>query len=188
VIVFVVLLVIVAVIAGGVAVGAVLNKRSFARQNEIVPGSKTRAPAAWAGAHTPEALLHRRLKSAVDSARTQLGRSAGAFDDVVAAIARGAQEIDERLIAAATLAAPYRAKAVGDLEPSVAALEAAVAGIGGSAGSLDSDAISSALADANQRLDSINSARAEVEAADRSSLPPPRQAARPRPAEGPETP
>jgi hypothetical protein len=187
-----IILVVVAVVVGLVAYGAMVNKRSFRKQGQIIQGVDSRAPAAWAGDHSPEAKLHRRLRAAVDGARAQLGTGAG-FDDVVASIGRGAQEIDDRLIAAAALPAQFRDKAIADVEPSVVALEAAVAGIGATAGQTDQGAITAAIAEANQRLAALNEARAEVARVDRNevdldqaglNLPPPAARPQPRPDTG----
>ena len=162
------LLLLILAVVGAVSLVAMQNKRAFTTQNEIAAGTKSRAPAAWAGAHTPEALLHRRLRTAVDGARAQVGGVGSGLDDVVAAIARGAQEIDDRLIAAAALPASGRGAAVAALEPSVAALENAVVGLGSSASNATAagSAITSAVADAHQRLDALNEALVEVNAAD----------------------
>src|SRR5688500_396681 len=118
-VVVLIVLVIAAAIAGAVAYGAVRNKRAFAAQNEIMPGTPSRAPAAWAGAHSPEALLHRRLGGVVKAARAQLSGPGSGLEDVIAAIGRGAQDVDDRLIAAAALPAQHRTAAIAGLEPSV---------------------------------------------------------------------
>jgi hypothetical protein len=160
------LLILVAAVVLAVAYGAMRNKRAFAKQNEIVAGTPSRAPAAWAGAHTPEALLHRRLRDAVDAARAQLAAAGTGFEDVVAAIGRGAQEVDDRLIAAAALPAPHRATAIAEVEPSVVALENAVAGLMSSATTNDQTAVTAAVAEAHDRLEALAEARAEVDQAD----------------------
>jgi len=166
------LVLLVAAIAVAVAYGAMRNKRAFAKQNEIIAGTPSRAPAAWAGAHSPEALLHRRLRGAVDASRAQLAAAGSGFEDVVAAIARGAQDIDDRLIAAAALPAPHRTAAIAEIEPSVVALENAVAGLAANASSADKTIVAGALAEAQQRLDALAAARAEVDQAD-GSMPSP---------------
>ena len=56
-----------AIVGFGVAL-TVRSRKDFAEQNEVVPGVASPAPASWAGAHTPEAKLHRRLKEAVAAA------------------------------------------------------------------------------------------------------------------------
>jgi len=163
---FIGLVILVAAIATAVAYGAVRNKRAFAKQNEIVAGTPSRAPAAWAGAHSPEALLHRRLRGAVDASRAQLAAAGSGFEDVVAAIARGAQDIDDRLIAAAALSTQHRTAAIAEIEPSVVALENAVAGLTASAAATDQAVVAGAIAEAHQRLDALAAARAEVDEAD----------------------
>ena len=56
VVVVLLLFVVSAAVAATVVVRA--QKRKFAEANVIVPGTTTKAPAEWAGAHTPEARLH----------------------------------------------------------------------------------------------------------------------------------
>jgi hypothetical protein len=160
------LVILLAAIAAAVAYGAIRNKRAFAKQNEIIAGTPSRAPAAWAGAHSPEALLHRRLRGAVDATRVQLASAGSGFEDVIAAIARGAQDVDDRLIAAAALPAPQRTTAIAEIEPSVLALENAVAGLNASARATDQAVVAGAIAEAHQRLDALAAARAEVDQAD----------------------
>lgn len=176
---FIGLVLLIAAVATAVAYGAIRNKRAFAKQNEIIAGTPSRAPAEWAGAHSPEALLHRRLRGAVDASRAQLAAAGSGFEDVVAAIARGAQEIDDRLIAAAALPVPHRTRAIAEIEPSVAALEDAVAGLAANASTSDQATVAGAIAAAHDRLDALAAARAEVEEAD-VSMPSPAPEAAPR--------
>lgn len=154
------------VLAAAITYGAMRNKASFAKSNQIVPGTVSRAPVEWAGAHTPEALLHRRLISAVAAARAQSG-----VGDVQQAVERGALEIDDRLIAAAALPAANRGAAIAAIEPSVLALENAVSGV--KASSIDSaattPALDSAVAEVQNRLDAVAEARAEVDQLDNTS-------------------
>ncbi len=56
-------------IVGVAAYVALRNAQDFSDANEVVPGVPTSAPKAWAGAHTPEARLHRRLRDAVMASR-----------------------------------------------------------------------------------------------------------------------
>jgi len=154
------------VLAAAIAYGAMRNKASFAASNQIVPGTPGRAPVEWAGAHTPEALLHRRLVVAAAAARAQTGAG-----DVQQAVERGALEIDDRLIAAAALPAANRAAAIAAIEPSVLALENAVSGVKGSP--LDAapatPALDSAVTEVQNRLDAVAEARAEVDQLDNTS-------------------
>lgn len=178
------LVILVAAVAAAAAYGAMRNKRAFARQNEIIAGTPSRAPAAWAGAHSPEALLHRRLRAAVDASRAQLAAAGSGFEEVVAAISRGAQEVDDRLIAAAALPAPQRTTAIADIEPSVLALENAVAGLLANRATTDQGAVAAAVAEAHGRLDALAAARAEVDDLDVQ----PRPATEPRPQPDPPPP
>lgn len=164
------LVLLVAVLAAAIAFGAVRNRAAFAQQNEIVRGTPSKAPAAWAGAHSPEAKLHRRLRTVVDAARAQAGAGGSGFGDVQQAVERGALEVDDRLIAAAALPAGHREAAIAPIEPSVIALENAVAGAGSAAapgvtGGAPA-AIDAAVVEVQDRLDAIAEARAEVDRLD----------------------
>lgn len=191
-IVLVGLVLLVAALAAAIAYGAVRNKAAFGRQNEIVQGTASRAPAAWAGAHTAEARLHRRLRAVVDATRAQAVGGSG-LGDVEQTVERGALEIDDRLIAAAALPAPHRDAAIAAIEPSVVALENAVAGAGaGSVPGAAPAAIDSAVVEVQDRLGAIAEARAEVDRLDGVQHQPvtspqpaePPRVERPRPAEG----
>jgi len=159
--------VVVAAIGFGVAL-AVSSKQDFAEQNEVVPGVKSPAPASWAGAHTPEARLHRRLKAAVDAALAnprlvELGLAGRTRQIETEALA-----IDERLVAAAALPERTRAEAVERLEAPVEALEDAVTALVQSVSVGDSkELLEQAVSDADIRLQALAEARAEVERIDR---------------------
>ena len=157
-------LVVVALAAAAAAVGATAGrvKRSAQRANEVVPGTPTRAPIGWAGAHSPEATMHRRLRAAVQAARAQ---GAAGSTGVTHAVERGALEIDERLIAAAELPDTHRAAAIAAIEPSVVALENAVAGVR-SDDTVQRPELQAAMDDVQSRVDAVAEARAEVEQLD----------------------
>ena len=164
-----ILLAAVACIVGfGVAL-SVRGKRDFAKQNEVVPGRKSPAPASWAGAHSPEAKLHRRLGDAVRAANgnprlVELGLAAQTKQ-----IEAEAMAIDERLVAAAGLPTSLRAPAVAEFEPQVTALEDAVATLIASTTINDSmQLLEQAVSEADVKLQALAEARAEVEAVDRS--------------------
>jgi hypothetical protein len=158
----------------GVAIGARRVKQSALRSNEVVSGTATAAPIAWAGAHTPEALLHRRLRAAVDAARAQGSAGVAGSNEVLQAVERGATEIDERLIAAAALPATHRDAAIAAIEPSVTALENAIAGVR-TDGTAQAPELQAAMDDLQGRLDALAAARAEVDQLDTTRV---------RPAEG----
>ncbi len=160
-------LVLAAVVAFGVAL-AVRSRKEFAEQNEVVPGVRSPAPAAWAGAHTPEAKLHRRLRVAVDAARANPRLVELGLAERVRQIEAEALAIDERLVAAAALPERVRADAVAEFEAPVAALEDAVAALSRSVSVSDSkELLQQAVSDADIRLQALAEARAEVERIDR---------------------
>jgi len=158
---------VVAIVAFGVAL-AVRSKQEFAAQNEVVPGKRSPAPASWAGAHTPEAKLHRRLKAAVDAARANPRLVELGLAERTRQIETDALAIDERLVAAAALPQRHRTEAVASFEPPVAALEDAVAALVQSVSVGDSkELLEQAVSDADIRLQALAEARAEVERIDR---------------------
>ncbi len=160
---------VVAVVAFGVAL-TVRSRREFAEQNEVVPGVESAAPASWAGAHTPEAKLHRRLKAAVEGARANPRLVELGLADRTRQIETDALAIDDRLVAAAALPERHRVDAVAAFEPAVAALEDAVAALVQSVGVGDSkELLERAVSDADIRLQALAEARAEVERIDRQA-------------------
>ena len=121
----------VVVIAAVVAATAVVRsqKRQYAKANEVVPGTATRAPAEWAGAHTPEARLHRRLRDAVAAVRAGSGMEDAWALDARVALEQHALAVDERLIAVAGLPERVRAEPLAGVSAAVDAVEAAVASL-----------------------------------------------------------
>ncbi len=172
---FVLVAVIAAVVlgAGGIGVFAARQKRLTARSNEVVPGVATKAPPAWAGSHTPEAKLHRRLVDAVSAVRNNPTLSDSAFGDARASIEQMALALDDRLIAAAGLPASHRQAAIAAVEPSVVSLENAVAtlvappAVGRPEIEGRQQAIDDSLRAAQMRLQALAEARLEVDRLDR---------------------
>ena len=166
---FILLATVIGIVGFGVAL-SVRGKRDFAKQNEVVPGKKSPAPASWAGAHSPEAKLHRRLGDAVRAANgnpelMELGLAIQTKQIEAEALA-----IDERLVAAAGLPTSHRAGAVAEFIPQVAALEDAVAALIKSTTVNDSKRLlEQAVSDADIKLQALAEARAEIEAVDRSA-------------------
>ncbi len=161
---------IVAVVAiGGFAVAlAVRGKREYDRSNEVVPGVASSAPSSWAGAHSPEARLHRRLRDAVAALRANPNLEAHGLSRQTADLEREALAIDERLVAAAALPECTRADAVAAFEPLVTTFEDAVTQLVTSATVADSkELVEQAVTDADLRLQALAAARAEVEQIDR---------------------
>lgn len=121
-------IVLLVVIGCGVAFTVALAKRSkaqLAAGAEPLPGMPTGAPREWAGQHTPEAKMHRRLVGLAQTlAALPLG-DAGAIERQVAAQHR-IHELDRRLIALAAAPDSARREAVAGMEPEVTAAEAEV--------------------------------------------------------------
>lgn len=163
-----------ALVAIGIAVVAVLayvalrNAQDFSDANEIVPGVKTNAPKAWAGAHSPEARLHRRLRDAIAAMQANASLDDPAMAPVRSSIEEQALGVDERLIAAAALPKQHREEPLRQVEKAVHAIEGAVAGVvdlrGPSMGAIDQG-----LEDVRARMLNVEAARAELEALSPSS-------------------
>lgn len=127
----VLLLVVVVLAAAGSGAVAVVRagKRDYAAANEVVPGAPTTAPAAWAGAHTPEALLHRRLRDAVAAVRANPAMEDAWAVESRVSLEQQARAVDERLIAVAALPATVRDRPMAGVAAAVDAVEAAVAAL-----------------------------------------------------------
>ncbi len=170
-----------AVVAFGVMLAA-RSKQEFAEQNQVVPGYKSPAPASWAGAHSREAKLHRRLGDAVKGARANPRFVELGLAPQMTAIEAEALAIDERLVAAAALPAAHREAAIDPLEQHVIDLEAAIAELVTSISVSDSKVqLEAAVSAADIKLQALAEARAEVEQIDKrasgnvtpTDLPPP---------------
>ncbi|MDG1266259.1 MAG: hypothetical protein P8O03_08035 [Ilumatobacter sp.] len=158
----------VAAVIGFAIALAVRSKREFDEQNQVVPGRSSPAPASWAGAHSREAKLHRRLGNAVRGAHAnprlvELGLAAQ-----LRSIDAEAMAIDERLVAAAGLPAAHRDATIESLEASVVQLEKAVVDVVNSISVAESkQQLEQAVSAADLKLQALAAARAEVEMIDR---------------------
>ena len=156
-----------AVVGFGIAL-AVRSKHEFGEQNQVVPGRPSPAPASWAGAHSREAKLHRRLGDAVQGAHAnprfvELGLAAQ-----MQVIDAEAMAIDERLVAASALPAAHRDAAIDPLEANVVQLETTIADMVTSISVADSkQQLEQAVSAADLKLQALAAARAEVEMIDR---------------------
>ncbi len=157
--IWVVVAVLVAVAAAGAGAGAlaVSARRKYAAANQIVPGSPSAAPAEWAGDHSPQAKLHRRLVAATAAARAS-NTSATALATVQAT----ALAIDDRLIAAAALPAAHREAAVAQVAPFVEQLEATVAQLGSITAGADS--VDARLIETQRCITALEEAHSELDA------------------------
>jgi hypothetical protein len=161
----------VAVVAGtAVAVLAIEIRRRQRRANQVVPGIGGPAPASWAGAHTPEARLHRRLRDAMAALRAVPGLDATSPGGR-AELDRYALALDERLVAVAAVPESVRAPALDRVTADIEALESA-------AGALTTQvagggpALGDAVRSLSQRMVLLDEARAELDALETGALPP----------------
>ena len=106
-----------------------MGLRDVAKANEVVTGTATRAPAEWAGAHTPEARLHRRLRDAVAALRAEPAMEDAWRTDARVSLEPHALTVDERLIAVAALPDRVRVEPMASVAAAVEAVEAAVAAV-----------------------------------------------------------
>lgn len=123
-----VVLLVVAVVASGALFAIALARRSrgqLVAGTEALPGMPTGAPLEWAGQHTPEAKMHRRLVGLAQTVAALPLGDATAIERQVA-VQHKIQELDRRLISFAVAPEPARREAVDGLEPEVAAAEAEV--------------------------------------------------------------
>ena len=119
-----VVLVVLAGVGGAVAL-AVSGRRQYAAQNEIIPGQPSEAPASWAGAHTPEAKLHRRLGAMVRGLRDAADHGHEGIDALERRVEleQAALDLDRQLIAAAARGDGGRTAAIAAIGEQVAELE-----------------------------------------------------------------
>jgi len=148
--------------AVGLVALAVSSKRSADRSNEIIPGTPSLAPDSWAGAHTPEAKLHRRLVDVVAALRAVHGLD-GMTLDRRADIERHALELDRRLVAVAALPAGVRTEPLGIIEGDVKELEMGVAALTVRVAEQRLP-LDDAFRDLAERLDHLDQARSELDA------------------------
>lgn len=160
---------VVAFIGFGVAL-AVRGKKDFDAQNEVVPGMTSAAPKSWAGAHSREAKLHRRLGDAVKGALANPRFIELGLAPQMKAIEAEALAIDERLVAAAALPAAHREAAIDPLERNVEELEATIADMVTGISVADTkELLQEAVSAADIRLQALAQARAEIERVDREA-------------------
>jgi hypothetical protein len=127
-------LVVLGILVVGVVVGAVVfyavalarrSKAQLAAGVESVPGMPTGAPAEWAGSHSPEAKMHRRLTGLARTlAALPLGDAASI--ERRTATEQRIQSLDRRLIALAGAPDATRRDAVSALSAEVDAAETEV--------------------------------------------------------------
>ncbi len=155
------------VVLGTIAYVALRNAQDFSDANELIPGVSTGAPKAWAGAHSPEARLHRRLRDAMTALRANRSLDEPALVEVREALEREALAVDDRLVAAAALPKNVRDEPIRQVAEAVDAVEAAVADIVLLRG--PGADVQRGLEQVRTRLALVAEARAELEAGSGSS-------------------
>lgn len=156
------------VVLGTIAYVALRNAQDFSDANEIIPGVPTSAPKAWAGAHSPEARLHRRLRDAMTALRANRTLDEPALVEVRETLEREALALDDRLVAAAALPKNVRDEPIRQVGDAVEAIEAAVADIVLLRG--PGADVQRGIEQVRTRLALVADARAELEEGSPSSL------------------
>ncbi|MBF6447444.1 MULTISPECIES: hypothetical protein [Nocardia] len=155
---FVLLLLVLALVVtvgGIVAIGAVAlahQRRRIAAENQVVPGTATRAPTAWARSHDPEARLHRRLRDAMTALRAVTAYDTAATVTLRADLEQSALALDDHLVAISMLRPDARTAQLAQAERAVAAVEAGVADYATAATQPDLRALEADLAGVRERL------------------------------------
>lgn len=155
------LVVVVAAVAGALVLG-LRSKQEFDDANVVVAGVDTGAPAAWAGAHSPEALLHRRLRDAVRALRANADLS-GSLTEALVRLEGEAVAIDRRLVAAAALPSSVQAEPMARVEAAVVALEQAAADAALAGQLTDESVIGETTEAITDRLNAVAEARAALD-------------------------
>ncbi|WP_063009715.1 hypothetical protein [Nocardia kruczakiae] len=162
---FVLLLLVLAlllIVGGAVAAGAVAlahQRRRIAAENQVVPGTATRAPAAWARSHDPEARLHRRLRDAMTALRAVTAYDTAATVTLRADLEQSALALDDHLVAISMLRPDARTAQRAQAERAVAAVEAGVADYATAATRPDLGALEADLAQVRARLTTADDLR-----------------------------
>lgn len=151
------------VVVGTLAYVALRNAQDFSDANEIIPGVATNAPKAWAGAHSVEARLHRRLRDAMTALRANRSLDEPALVEVREALEREALAVDDRLVAAAALPAKVRDEPLRQVGSAVEAIEGIVADIVLLRGPVG-DRTEQSIEQVRTRLALVAEARAELDA------------------------
>lgn len=175
------ILVVAAGIAGAAAL-AVRSKRKFQADNEVIPGRPTTAPAEWAGAHTPEARMHRRLVDVVAALRAHplLEEGTGMLEARVT-LEEQVAAIDEQLVAVAALPERVRADPLARVEQQVVLVEQAAADLAAAGASPVGEpaALEQQVQDVSRQLDELARIRAELDATPPAAAPAPEPRAEP---------
>lgn len=155
---------------GGLGVAYVLGAGAVGKnaknRNQVVPGVKTNAPASWAGAHEPEAKLHRRLRDAVAALHTIAGKD-DTMQSLIDRVERDAVDLDNQLVATSQLASTHRERALSNVSNAVENLEEIAAQVVDRSATNSDRSIQDQLDDLAVRMESMRLARDEVDEVDR---------------------
>jgi hypothetical protein len=154
-------LLLVALVGAGSGAAVIRVSRNRTRRNRVVPEVATTAPAAWAGTHTHEARLHRRLRDAVAAGRA-VSDPDGSLIAARTELERSAVEVDEHLVALSKLSERERSTRMPAATAAVASVEAGAAQLA-DARSHGADGALPAVAAALERAKLVAEARAELD-------------------------
>jgi hypothetical protein len=132
-VVTVIVVIIVLVLLGAVGFAVALAGKGKRRAKEALglsPALATDVPREWAGAHSPEAKMHRRLAAAAKSLSGQPLGDAVEIEKRVT-VEQQILQLDEQLVAAAAVPGPKKTQLLAEIEPLVAAVESTVANVAG---------------------------------------------------------
>jgi len=154
--------------AVAMALVAVLGARALRKRNRVSPSAASPAPAAWLGAPSASARLHRRLRSAVAVARSASAAApvAPRLAELTADLEREAVAIDDHLVMVSRLASRERRKVLAQLATKVRQVEQLASQVSLMAVQAQAPMISagqpSALDDLSHQLELLEQARHEV--------------------------
>lgn len=155
--------------AVAMALVAVLGARALRKRNRVSPSAASPAPAAWLGAPSAPARLHRRLRSAVAVARSASAAAAPVaprLAELTADLEREAVAIDDHLVMVSRLASRERRKVLAQLATKVRQVEQLASQVSLMAVQAQAPMISagqpSALDDLSHQLELLEQARHEV--------------------------
>jgi len=153
-----------AVAAGGaaLALGAQRVKQNAQRGQQIAPGTPSAVPLGWAGAHTPEAKLHRRLGTAMSGLRQATEDDALVMANVEV-VEREALKIEQQLVAASRMADRLKGPAIAELSAAVDQIENVSAQLIQRSAELSAGDVQAQLAELSERLELLDQARAELD-------------------------
>jgi hypothetical protein len=147
--------------AGAVVYVMLRNAQDFSDANEVIPGVPTNAPKQWAGAHSPEARLHRRLRDSMELLRTNASLDDPSLAEVRTTLEREALAVDEHLVAVAGLPKQHRTQPLDQVTRAVDAIEATVSSVVLLRGPSIEES-EARVADVRTRLRLVEEARAEL--------------------------